>query len=89
MTGQVRIRFAGRRHAHKPNRTIDRADEGRDTEDIPIAYRISVLEHPLAPSRREGNKSLDSRYFFPSQREGIEGWAIENRRLPCQGIPKT
>jgi len=27
---------------------------------------------------------LDSRYFFPSQREGIEGWAIENRRLPCQ-----
>ena len=25
-----------------------------------------------------GNKLLDSRYFFPSQREGIEGWAIEN-----------
>jgi hypothetical protein len=22
-------------------------------------------------------KSLDSRYFFPSQREGIEGWAIK------------
>jgi len=23
-------------------------------QDTPIAYRISVLAHPLAPSRREG-----------------------------------
>jgi hypothetical protein len=36
-----------------------------------------------------GDKSLDSGYFFPSQREGIEGWAIANHRLPCQGMPKT
>ena len=52
---------------------------------IPIAYRISVLEQreglnwiarPLAPPVGRENKSLDSRYFFPSQREGIEGWAI-------------
>ena len=70
---------------------------------ILIAYRISVLEqreglnwiaHPLSPTPSpppvgRGNKLLDSRYFFPSQREGIEGWAIENRRIPCQGIPKT
>jgi hypothetical protein len=32
---------------------------------------------------------LVRRHFFPSPREGIEGWAIENHRLIQQSALKT
>ena len=41
----------------------------------------------LGPVGR-GNKLLDSRYFFPSQGEGIEGGRSKIVASPCQGIPK-
>jgi hypothetical protein len=63
-------------------------------EAISIAYRISVLEPregliesptPSPPPVGRGNKLLDSRYFFPSQREGIEGWARAYRKPKRDG----
>ncbi|MBA2593820.1 MAG: nucleotidyl transferase AbiEii/AbiGii toxin family protein, partial [Gammaproteobacteria bacterium] len=56
---------------------------------VGIEEGYELIAHPSPPPVGRGNKLLNSRYFFPSQREGIEGWAIENRCLPCQGIPKT
>ena len=75
MTGQVASRFPlAQARSHKPNKTIDRADEGGETGDIPIAYRISVLEqraglnwiaHPLAPSGREGESVIGQPILLP------------------------
>ena len=56
-------------------------------ETARYAHRVQdrMLPTPSPPPVGRGNKLLDSRYFFPSQREGIEGWAREFRKPKRDG----
>ena len=79
--GSTGVRPETARYTHRVQDTVLEQREGLNW----IAHPLIGSPTPSPPPVGRGNKLLDSRYFFPSQREGIEGWAREYRKPKRDG----